>query len=352
MFKWVCSGTWCVFGLDNAMDVAVRLLRIFGSPYVRVKPFIPRVDEVEELYGYACKNRMGFYFLYTLERLGVLPEVLRGEYERGKLRYRRILEVMVEVSECLNSEGIEHAVYKSLRPYPSTTVDIDVIIFDDYERAYVTLRRKGYRLWGFGPETITLMDPSRSVGVDLYREVAVSRIIYLDKWKLRKYRRDVKVSSGKVVSLTPEADIVAVVAHLTIKEQIFTLADYYTILYHLKNSEMNILCKLAGELCVEGSLHFVLLLMSVLHQRVYGKPLIASKVRGALYDEVRGVLEGRLEFPVKLGLKTMTRIMVGKLLMDGRTRSSMVSQILYLMRRSYLRFFISQLIDHMVRETY
>ena len=62
-----------------------------------------------------------------------------------------------------------------------------------------------------------MWDPSRSVGIDLYREVAISRIIYLDKWKLRRYKREVKVSSGKVVTLTPEADIIAMVTHLTYK---------------------------------------------------------------------------------------------------------------------------------------
>jgi len=334
------------------MDVTVKLLRVIGSPYARMEPYIPRVDEVEELYAYACKNRMGYYLLYTLDRMGVLPETLKAKYVKETMRYHRILEVMVDVSDCLKSEGIEHAVYKSLRPYPSTTVDIDVIVYDDYERAYLTLRRKGYLLWGFGPETITLKDPSGTVGVDLYREIAISRIIYLDKWRLRGYKRRVKVASGEVVTLSPEAEIIAVVAHLTMKEQLFTLADYYTILYHLKHVRMSTLYELAREVKVENSLHLVLSLISLLHQRVYGKPLIAGIARETLYDEVKDVLEGRLEFPVKLGLKTMTRIMVGKLLMDGRTRSSLVSQTLYLMRRSYLRFFISQLIDHMVRETY
>ena len=90
----------------------------------------------------------------------------------------------------------------------------------------------------------------------------------------------------------------------------------------------------------------------MLHQSVYGKPLITSKVQRTLHDEVRVVLEGRLEFPVKLGFKTMTCILSWKLVMDRRTRNSIVLQVLYLMKKGYLRTFINRLIDHMVRETY
>ena len=335
------------------LDNATKLLKTIGSPFIKEEHYNPSKEEIKQLYHYARKNRMGYYFLHVLHERGILPQALREEYNRETQRYNKILEAMTQVSKDLEEEGIEHAIYKSIRPYPSTTVDIDIIIYGDYEKAYLALRRRGYPLLGLGPETITLQDPAGTVGIDLYREIAVSRIIYLDKWKLRSHKTKIKLSAGYVTTLTPEADIIAVVAHLAVKEQIFTLADYYTILHHLKHVNPNIIYKLARETKTETPLHFTLTLTTILHQKAHNKPPIPHEhITNIIYDEARKLMNGQVELPIKMGPKTLTSIFIEKLVRDEKARKSIAVQAKYLTRRSYLRFFMEQLISHITRETY
>jgi len=59
---------------------------------------------------------------------------------------------MTKLTEDLDNVGIEYAIFKSIRPYPSTTVDIDTIIFNKYREAYIALRKKGTRSWAADPK--------------------------------------------------------------------------------------------------------------------------------------------------------------------------------------------------------
>ena len=303
------------------MNLTTKIIKTIDGSYT------PIPQEILKLYNYAKKNRMGYYFLYILNQRKILPEQLKEEYLSETQRYHRIINAMTKLTEDLDNAEIEYAIFKSIRPYPSTTVDIDTIIFNKYREAYIALRKKGYSKLGCGPETITLLDPTKTVGIDLYREIAVSRIIYLDKEKLKPYIMRKKLSNNREAqTLEPEADLITITAHLSIKEQIYTLADYYTITYQLKNIDIKKLWKMAETTNLINSLLTVL----------------------TLTNDIR---KNNMDFPQKIKLFQIWQILIEDL-RNSKTNKSLAFQTIYMMKISYLKKFTKELIQHVKRQTY
>jgi hypothetical protein len=130
--------------------------------------------------------------------------------------------------------AVEWAVFKTVRPFPFTPSDVDVVVLTaDGARPLASgLLERGYRPSGGAPYTITLRDPQNDVGIDLYQEIAASRFVYLDRAALRPYRTWQVQGGVAVPMLQPVAELVAILAHAVYKEQLFTLADYLTLRYH------------------------------------------------------------------------------------------------------------------------
>lgn len=239
----------------------------------------------------------------------------------------KIINAMTTLTEDLENAGIEFAIFKSIRPYPSTTVDIDTIIFTKYKKAYLYLRKRGYPKLGVGPETITLQDPTHTVGIDLYREIAVSRIIYLDKNQLKPYTTEITLPNQKQAqTLQPEADLTTIIAHLLIKEQIFTLADYYTIIHHLKNINIEKLRKIARTTNTTKPLNITLNLIEKTQKNF-------------------------ITLPKKFKPAELTQAIIQKL-ENKKTQKSLIAQFLYLTNKNFIKIFIQQTIEHIKRKTY
>jgi len=57
------------------------------------------------------------------------------------------MEVVAEVSELFDREGINYVIFKTLRPYPEDVADIDVLNIgsrDDYKKMVEVLRESSY----------------------------------------------------------------------------------------------------------------------------------------------------------------------------------------------------------------
>lgn len=130
--------------------------------------------------------------------------------------------------------AVEWAVFKTVRPFPFTPSDVDVVVLtDEGARPLASgLRARGYGLAGGAPYTITLCDHQNDVGIDLYQDIASSRFVYLDRATLRPYRTWQVQGGVAVPMLQPVAELVTILAHAVYKEQLFTLADYLTLRYY------------------------------------------------------------------------------------------------------------------------
>jgi len=286
------------------------------------------------LYLLAKVNRLKYFFLHKLRECCCETSFFKRMYAVEYQRFLRINRVFVDVVNILSSHDVDFAMFKSLRPYPFTTVDIDVIIFKDFEEATETLGKYGYRILGFGPESVTFSCPGGIVNVDLYREVAVSRVVYLDKNVLKKHVTNVMTPYGEIVNLSPEADLIVFANHALVKEHMFTLADYFTIKGLLLKSDVAILS------------HLILETKSVYVMRI---------VFGLVKDIIECVYGGREDKCPRLPLKFPPWI-VARALWEKRgcakSRRSWAYQFEYMLSFKRLNRIIRDIVSHITRLTY
>ena len=287
----------------------------------------PILASLEELYRLATLNRIGLATLSSLVEAGFeLPPRLERELTRLLSLSREIMGEFARVGGVLERAGVEYAVFKSLRPYPSTTVDIDVLIFRGYWRAYRALRRSGYEPLGAGPESVTLRRRGGPVSVDLYREPAVSRLVYLDREALRGLVEDRETPAGPVKALRREADAVAFIDHSIVKEQLITAADVVTVLKLLEDADL-----------------------ALFHRVVRSQ---ASQACTALFLWASlGALRGRIELPYRVKPAALAWVLAckGRL---GAARRSIAQQATYLASPARTLRFLRELHHHLVRPTY
>jgi hypothetical protein len=156
---------------------------------------------------------------------------LSRDLEACRQSRNAIGQTIAALVSCAEAGAVEWAIFKTVRPFPFTPSDVDVVVLtDDGARPLASgLLARGYSPSGGAPYTITLCDPQNDVGIDLYQEIASSRFIYLDRATLRPYRTWQVQGGVAVPVLRPVAELVAILAHAVYKEQLFTLADYLTL---------------------------------------------------------------------------------------------------------------------------
>jgi hypothetical protein len=70
--------------------------------------------------------------------------------------------------------------------------------------------------------------------IDVYDEISVAYLIYLDKRKLSHYISEKELPTGQAVRIfSPEAELLATIAHSAIKENQYILAEYFATLHYL-----------------------------------------------------------------------------------------------------------------------
>jgi hypothetical protein len=303
------------------------------------------------------KNRMLFYFLDMVGAENLSDVALL--YKKEQFSYYRSLDAITETSFRLRMENIKHAVIKTVRPYKSTTVDIDIIIFgpkSEYEKAILVLLKANYGMLGRGPQSTTLQHPTVDIKVDIYNEIAVSNIIYLDKQKLADFKIIRKLPNGRTVEmLAPEADLVVLIAHSIIKEHMYTLSEYYTYINYLKQINKEKFLQLAFQSNVTIPIKTHTTITALLHKKAFGKvPKTLENILDALGEdtlEAASVCKKDLEMPHKYHPLTVLRSLM-EIAKEKKSRDSMALQVLRMLRPSFTKEFTKQLIQHIKRETY
>lgn len=339
----------------------LELINTIGSPFIP-KRNIEYVDEekINELYSSAKQNRIPLYFLDVLNNSDDLF-FLKNIYIEAYERYLKIFDTMAKVSEYLTSMGIEYAIFKSIKPFPDASVDIDTIIFNTKE--YVDLvklfPKKGWPIIGYGPQSVTCYDAESDVGIDLYREIAVSSVIYVDKDKLKQHITEKLLPNNqKVYTLEYEADLLCTVAHSVIKEQMFTLAEYYTLLIwinEMNNNNLKNLQTLIEVHYMNQPFKSFITLVGLLHKKIFNfipnKILYLTNYLNKEYLDENKFIKNDLYTPHKYHSLTVMKSIINKL-KDKKTKNSIALQGYKMMKAKYTLEVIEGLIDHITRKTY
>jgi hypothetical protein len=341
------------------MNPTVRLLQAISTPFedgTKHPPTVPR--QFLALYRYSVKNRVSLPYLEALlerQNLAILKSVYREEHRK----YLKTLNAITRVSTLLADKNIEHVVFKTIRPYKSTTVDIDILIFGNeyvHKKSVETLRKAGYSLVVHGPRSTTLWDPELNMGIDLYKQVSVSFITYIDKLKLVDYVTTAKLpNSGYVKTLKPEADLSCIIAHSIIKEQMYTLSEYYTFIHYLKQMNINNFLQIVKQNNITSATRTHASITALLHRAAHNTiPEELQQIIESLGEEnleTTRLIKNDFETPHKYHPITIAKSLL-EIAKGEKCRNSMAMQIYYMLNPRFTKKFLKDIIQHVKRETY
>jgi len=314
--------------------------------------------ELIRLYQLSEKNRMLFYYLDRLQTMNPRNRVstFSSIHESENIKRLRIDNSISRVSRILSETHIEHAVFKTIRPYRSTTVDIDVIVFAGYAKAVETMQEAGYSLVVQGPMSTTIWDRDNGIGIDLYDQIAVSSITYIDKRKLIDSIIEKKLTNNRPVkTLKPEADLICIIAHSIVKEQMYTLAEYYTFIYYLKQIDVENFVRTAEKCNIKHATKTHAAITAFLHCTAHATvPDTLKKILDTIGEEdfeAARLQREEFETPHKYHPITIGKSLI-EMMKQNETRRSLAKQLSNMFDAKFANDFFRKLVDHAFRETY
>lgn len=341
-------------------------MRVVGLPNAEPKT-IQSLNEnaLSSLFSHAVKNKVPLLFLEHFADICCDSKSLKTLCQVYRKKSRLGLSLVKEVSRVLNEKEINYVVFKTLKPFPFITVDVDVLFFnrEDLKRAYYALRNNGCKLAGCGAHSISLYSPKHAMNVDLQLEISVSRLVYIDKKLLQGYVTEINVNGSQVRVLEPPAALVTVLAHSLYKEQIFTLSDYYTTviqLFNMTKRQRRTFVDLAEQAHIGLSIKAALILINTLTTMAFGRtiPAITETTQliqtGEIEDKMMQLTLSHFAQNARLPYKyhpiSLVAAFAMKTLRDPVMRGTVAQQFVEMITDTSK--FLESMLLHMRRETY
>lgn len=345
-------------GCENNMSSTIKFLQFLASPYAKTANFGLDKLEIENLIHKAEKNKMLFFFLTNLIERGI--NTFSRKYCIEKEKLSKINNLIAKISQILSNTHINYAFFKTIRPYKSTTVDLDILIFSDdgYKKSLAVLQKAGYRLLADGPQSATFYDEKANIGIDFYKEIAVSHIIYMDKQTLIPHVTEVKISNyDNVKVLQPEADLACIIAHSILKEQMYTLSEYFSFIYYLKVLNLQKFLVLIKQNNILNATRTHATITALLHKTAHGS--VPDKLQELLSYlgedkfESNRIIRKNFNTPHKYHPLTVAKSLL-EVTKGRKAKQSLAVQLFYILKLNpkISKDFVSRLINHITRETY
>lgn len=336
--------------------MTLDFLKLVPSPFARVSDEY-EIDDINHMYYFARKNRLPLMCLESLRNIGRLQS-LEKEYGELTLKYEKTIGLFEKVARVLDKSGVAYAFFKSTRPYHEVTVDIDILIFGQgYKEAVLAFCNSGYQLRGVGPLSTTFRDKETRINLDVYSEVGVSHIVYLDKDVLEGFTATRSLNGVALQCLDMKTDLVAVIAHSVLKEQLYVLSEYYTTLYYLADMKWEdsplISLITACKIRWAARIHFGI--TALLHRLAYGNiPVRLVKIlEGLGVDayELNRVFDSGLSFPHKYHPLSIGRVLFEKF-REKKARRSLAFMAFSSLDPGFSSQVFKDGIKHIFRDTY
>jgi len=359
------------------MNPTVKLLQAIGSPLAPdALERVPDDDEAPGLYAHARENKIGLLYLEALNKHGRLGG-LQSEYDKGYFRYSETVVTAARLSQVIGSMGVEHAIFKFIKPYPSTPSDVDALFLgpiNDYEEAVRGLLAGGYCKIGEAPHQVVVYDlrggrdnidvrtkDGKEGGIyyiDLYKEVGASHVIYMDKRKFRKAPTKANLNGNEFETLKPETEVAIAIAHSMLPEQLYTLADYYTTIHYLAASSregIDDLVSVIRENNIVLAATCSLKIVASLHEAAHGfvpeqvlEALSRLTTKGPSWEKFG---ENGFTMPYRCSMLTLSRFLLEKM-RESAFRRSLARQLMAMMDPRFGGRIVDDLIFRRKRETY
>ena len=345
----------------------LQIIRIIGSPLIKSDPpnLIYKKNEIKHLLRIADTNKIHLFYIESMIKLLKECPQLRSIYSAYRQKYQDFLSWIMDIAKILNDSGIQYAVFKTLKPFPVIPSDADLLAFEDkgLNKANHLLKMRGYKILKVGPNSVTLKNPKLEFKIDMHKEIAVSHLIYMDKHELENYLKIKYIGGLPIVVFSQEVDTLISMNHSIYKEQIYTLADFYSILYTLSGitkkqyaNFIELTKTQKSKLAVLSTLAFTTLLHKMAFNyipsdliQLYAE-LAPKTCHFATNYEVRKLLNSK-DLPHKFSPITVTAAILAKL-QYPRTRRNFPKQLKAFLKASFFRDFSEQIWQHIKHGTY
>ncbi len=267
-------------------NLTIQLIQIIGTPFAKPLDNLDLSDEhLKKLFKLSFENRVELLFLEALSRL----EKIKGfeeQYKKLRERHEMTLSVISKAGTLLGNSNVPYVVFKSIKPYPATPNDTDILCLGnkgDYKRGLDTFLRNGYKEHGIAPLQINIYDPrgEGKIGpgkkggtyyIDFYQDIVTDYFVYVNKMKLIPFVREQKVDGVEIKVLAPEPELAIVMYHNVFPEKTFHLEHFYLPLYRFSDPsfDINRFSRFVEENQLKVAVRANLSLIEVLHKTAFG----------------------------------------------------------------------------------
>ncbi len=282
--------------------------------------------------------------LASLNKINLLYAQLTQSKDEESLsqKYNETLKTINEISNDFNDNGLNYAIFKTIKPFPYTPSDIDILIgYKDLEQAKTTLSRRGYNSIA---KDIFCTTMHKDMNIDLYLEPSVANLPYLSSTILMQEKKATRLVDGSnAATLCNEAEFIAVSCHSLYKEQMFTLNDFITLALLAEGAQISKVIEIANNLNVLDAV----MLVSGLSRTIIDELMIVPKI-ARLFENLNVPKIPVSGMPHKFSATTVSKMLFKKIMHDRQTRKYVPRAVIANLSRRQVKKFI----EHIRRTTY
>jgi len=238
------------------MNSTQKILELLDSPCDKLQIDKKKYSDKEllEIYEDAFTDRVGLLYL-TLYRRDDWNKELEEKYQKLAEREHLTFKVISRLADKLNKfDADNYIIFKSVKPYPATPNDTDVIWMGDrksYKKVYDHLLNNGYIFHEWAPQQKTFYDElgKGKIGkgkkggtyyIDLYEEISTDYYAYLNKHNLKPYIINETINEINVKLLRAEPELAIVMFHSVFPERTYQLEHFYLPLYYFADENFDL----------------------------------------------------------------------------------------------------------------
>lgn len=345
----------------NFKSKSYLLLEMLGSPLLKGGSPIS-LYESEDLFNHAFKNRIGLFYLDSLCKAGKLNK-LKGQYKELKERERETFITASRASKILSDDQVKHVVIKTLRPYPATPNDVDVLSLggnDFFLRGKKALEANQYLFVHESNEQCGYCDPrgrflkveerpkdDKYAGgkyfIDFYRNLSADHFHYIDKRLLLDSIVSYSPFSGvEFLTLNPPVDLLVILMHSIFPHQRYGIESFYTTTYWLAEANSVEITRF-GELASKHKLkHAASIYFSItiqIHKEIFG--FVPEKLRelvsnvGLSEYEIKSFKSTDRELPYVFSKRNVLLVLLQKM-REFNAFKTMTRQFISMLKPTFL----------------
>lgn len=304
-----------------------------------------RIEDFESFLQLAEQNKIPLLFLQTVTCNKSIQSTL-SLYEG---RYKNTLDLIADTAALFEKTNVSYALFKTLKPFPYTPSDIDVLLKSNESLQAVakTLTANGCIPLDKDNYGMTLFSPRHRMNIDLTTQIAVSGLVYVSKKLVFDHLCEVEVNGASVQTLKAPVELLVVAAHSLFKEQTYTLSDYYTFAMFARHWKEA--AKLAGIFHLEHAFEMALKMTRQVTASSFGSgSAVLSKFAESGINNVLWYGDEEYELPKKYDLAFLMVAFLKKIIEDPVSKHSLPC-----MARSVSNpAFYGKIMQHATRKTY